>query len=150
MNVNPISFGSVYKVSGDFPSSSAVRIVQLMNGQPAKDDNERNVKTQLRNILENDDIDTLRVFRNHKKDVFLLTGQDKVDLEKLISDKQRRTNQAYQMYLGDDFMINAINEAEEDRFRDLSQLVTYSKQDGVLNVDFDMKNSSIRALDVEA
>lgn len=150
MNVNPISFGSVYKVSGDFPSSSAVRIVQLMNGQPAKDDNERNVKTQLRNILENDDIDTLRVFRNHKKDVFLLTGQDKVDLEKLISDKQRRTNQAYQMYLGDDFMINAIKEAEEDRFRDLSQLVTYSKQDGVLNVDFDMKNSSIRALDVEA
>ena len=150
MNINPISFGSVYKVSSDFPSSSAVRIVQLMNGQPAKDDNERNVKTQLRNILENDDIDTLRVFRNHKKDVFLLTGQDKVDLEKLISDKQRRTNQAYQMYLGDDFMINAINEAEEDRFRDLSQLVTYSKQDGVLNVDFDMKNSSIRALDVEA
>lgn len=149
MNVNPISFGSVYKVSGDFPSSSAVRIVQLMNGQPAKDDNERNVKTQLRNILENDDIDTLRVFRNHKKDVFLLTGQDKVDLEKLIADKQQRQKLAFQNYMGDQFMINAINEAEEDRFRDLSQLITYCRQDGVLNADYDMKNGTIRTLNVE-
>ena len=149
MNVNPISFGSVYKVVGNYPSSSGFRMFGLMNDQVPADNNEKIVKTQLRNVLGNVDSDTLRIFRNHKKDVFLLTGQDKVDLEKLIADKQQRQKLAFQNYMGDQFMINAINEAEEDRFRDLSQLITYCRQDGVLNVDYDMKNGTIRTLNVE-
>lgn len=149
MNVNPISFGSVYKVEGNYPSSSGFRMFGLMNDQEPADNNEKAVKTQLKNVLGNVDSDTLRIFRNHKQDVFVLTGKDKADLEKLIADKQKRTKQAYQMYLGDDFMIRAIKEAEEDRFRDLSQLITYCRQDGVLNADYDMKNGTIRALDVE-
>ena len=96
MNVNPISFGSVYKVAGNYPSSSGFRMFGLMNDQVPADNNEKIVKTQLRNVLGNVDSDTLRIFRNHKKDVFLLTGQDKVDLEKLIADKQQRQKLAFQ------------------------------------------------------
>lgn len=149
MNVNPISFGSVYKISGNSPVSSAFRMLELADGREPADNNEKAVKAKLNDIFGGSDFGGLRIFRNHLKDVFVLTGQDKVDLENLIDDKKRMQRQAFLMNLGNDSVIKIIREAEEDRFRDLSQLITYSRQDGVLNVDFDLENGSIRALDVE-
>lgn len=148
MNINPISFGSVYKVSSDFPTSSALRIVQLASGHKPACAEEKVVKEQLDELFKDSDNDTIKVFRNRNKDIFLLSGQDKADLDALILEKQKRIKGAKTAYMGDKFMINVVKDAEEDRFEDLSKLVTYSNQDGMLDVKYDSNTGTVKSMNL--
>ena len=148
MNVNQVSFGRTVKVNA--PLKVAEHAADLVNSVPTKK-GEARVQQQLKSFFFDSDIGRARAIAPKGKngDVFILTGDESIELGELIKDRKTQLNAAKNNYGEKSDSYSFVKEAENDRFKDVATLLISDTLEPVeLDIDYSQRKHRIKSIDI--
>lgn len=150
MNVNQVSFGRTVKVNA--PLKVAEHVADLVNSLPIKK-GEARVQQQLKTFFydaEHGNGRARAIAPNGKNgDVFILTGDESIELGELIKDRETQLNAAKNNYGEKSDFYSYVKEAENDRFKDVATLLISDTLEPVeLDIDYSQRKHRIKSIDI--
>lgn len=147
MNINPISFQGITKITGNNPFLSANKITRNIRTNNNGNTQAENKIAKQFDVKETKGLAT-SVTLDYGKNAYVLTGEEYEQFTALQNDFLQRSLLALDKYGKGSFKAKILIESEQDRYMDLAKMLILDRQDSTLNTEYDILTDTITSLDV--
>ena len=147
MNINPISFKGVTKITGNRPLASANRISDIINhNENCKTETEKKIAKRF--SCKETRCEATSITFNQGKSAYVVTGKECQQLKELSNYMDSYVETASKVYGKGSDMAKIIAECEMDRFYDLAKIIVIDQEDATLDINYDDSTNKINSLNL--